>query len=255
MKEESIIESTQPKNNNSNKGLKIATVVMSILALAGVGIGIYGMLQSSDKDHQISDLKVQIKNSNGTTTTLETPEVSTTTEDGTTVTISDSATTLGLSPVVISSSINNNKNAYYLSAERHFFSDGNLNKSWMMVSLDGEVTMCRILENGSLIEECNVSAHSGKIANIYDVILGNGGVSNYVLVLTDTGEIEYLTDTEGDYRTLKRLNLPKKVAQIITNVETTGKDENGNILGGGGRTTLIVYTDGEIVDFSNVINQ
>lgn len=78
---------------SDGKGLKIATVVASVVAVCGIGFGVYGMIQSSQKDSQISDLKVQIKDSGGTVTTIETPEIETNANDGTTVTIADSATT------------------------------------------------------------------------------------------------------------------------------------------------------------------
>lgn len=75
----------------NGSGLKIATAITSIIAICGIGFGVYGMMQSSNKDGQISDLKVQIANSDGTVTTIETPKVETTTNDGTVVTITDSA--------------------------------------------------------------------------------------------------------------------------------------------------------------------
>jgi len=85
MKEEAVVEQpvqpiTQPRN--SHRGLKCAVVIMSILALGGVGFGIYEMLQNSDKDRQISELKVQVENNN--TADLKTPGIATTTEDNAT---------------------------------------------------------------------------------------------------------------------------------------------------------------------------
>ncbi len=41
-------------------GLKIATVVACVVAVCGIGFGVYGMMQSAQKDGQISDLKQQI---------------------------------------------------------------------------------------------------------------------------------------------------------------------------------------------------
>lgn len=76
---------------NSGKGLKIATAIASVVAVCGIGFGAYGMVQSSQKDNQISDLKVQIENNDGTKTTIETPKIETSTEDGITITITDSA--------------------------------------------------------------------------------------------------------------------------------------------------------------------
>ncbi len=79
----------------SGKGWKIATVIISLVALGGIGFGVYGMVQSSQKDSQIADLKVQIEDSNGTITTIETPEIETTTNNGTTVTITDTTKVSG----------------------------------------------------------------------------------------------------------------------------------------------------------------
>ena len=82
---------TMDSGKQSNgKGLKIATAIACVVAVCGVGFGVYGMIQSSQKDSQISDLKVQIKEDDGTITTIETPEIETTTDNGTTVTITDS---------------------------------------------------------------------------------------------------------------------------------------------------------------------
>lgn len=92
---EQDVNSTTPVINkdkpNDKKGWKIATVIASILAVCGIGFGVYGMVQSIQKDGQISDLKVQIREDDGTITTIETPEIETTTNDGTTVTITDTA--------------------------------------------------------------------------------------------------------------------------------------------------------------------
>ncbi|MBR2725381.1 hypothetical protein IKE97_01905 [Candidatus Saccharibacteria bacterium] len=80
------------KQKNGN-GLKITTAIACAVAVFGIGFGVYGMIQSSQKDSQISDLKVQIKGEDGTITTIETPEIETTDENGTTVTIADSVIT------------------------------------------------------------------------------------------------------------------------------------------------------------------
>ena len=40
------------------KGWKIATAIAFVVAVCGIGFGVYGMMQSSQKDSQISDLKV-----------------------------------------------------------------------------------------------------------------------------------------------------------------------------------------------------
>lgn len=47
------------KQKNRN-GLKIVTAIACIMAVCGIGFGVYGMMQSSNKDNQISDLKRQL---------------------------------------------------------------------------------------------------------------------------------------------------------------------------------------------------
>ena len=44
----------------SGNGLKIATAIACVVAVCGIGFGVYGMIQSSRKDNQISDLKAQV---------------------------------------------------------------------------------------------------------------------------------------------------------------------------------------------------
>ena len=83
------------KGQKNGNGLKIATAISCIVAVCGIGFGIYGMMQSAQKDSQISDSKVQIKEDDGTITTIETPEIETTTNNGTTVTITDTAKVSG----------------------------------------------------------------------------------------------------------------------------------------------------------------
>ncbi len=57
---------------SSKNGLKITTVIACIVAVCGVGFGIYGMIQSSQKDNQISDLKIEINEKAAKAEELET---------------------------------------------------------------------------------------------------------------------------------------------------------------------------------------
>lgn len=79
---------------SNGKGLKITVILTSLAAVWGIGLGIYGMIQSAQKDSQISNLNVQKKDSSGKITTLETEKIETTDKNGTTVTISDTASTI-----------------------------------------------------------------------------------------------------------------------------------------------------------------
>ena len=48
------------KQNNGN-GLKIVTVIVCIVAVCGIGFGVYGIIQSLQKDSQIVSLKTQLE--------------------------------------------------------------------------------------------------------------------------------------------------------------------------------------------------
>ena len=52
-----VVES---KKKNGN-GLKIATAIACVVAVCGIGFGVYGIMQTSQKDNQISDLKTKIE--------------------------------------------------------------------------------------------------------------------------------------------------------------------------------------------------
>ena len=83
---------------SNEKGLKITVILTSLADVWGIGLGIYGMIQSAQKDSQISNLNVQKKDSSGKITALETEKIETTDKNGTTVTISDTASTIVASP-------------------------------------------------------------------------------------------------------------------------------------------------------------
>ena len=59
----SIMPTVDNKRKSGN-GLKITTAIACIVAVCGIGFGIYGMVQSLQKDNQIADLKSQIEKNN-----------------------------------------------------------------------------------------------------------------------------------------------------------------------------------------------
>ena len=81
-----VVENKQKSGN----GLKIATVVACVVAICGIGFGVYGMIQSSQKDSQISDLKIQVESKDGTIAELETDKT-VIDNDMNTITITDDA--------------------------------------------------------------------------------------------------------------------------------------------------------------------
>ena len=55
----SMTPATEKGQKNGN-GLKIATVIACVVAVCGIGFGVYGILQNSQKDNQISELNTEI---------------------------------------------------------------------------------------------------------------------------------------------------------------------------------------------------
>ena len=49
-----------PNNDNKQNFFKITTIVAAVIAICGIGFGVYSIIQSSQKDTQISDLKSQV---------------------------------------------------------------------------------------------------------------------------------------------------------------------------------------------------
>ena len=57
---ETPVAPVMDNKQNSGNGLKIATAIACIVAACGIGFGIYGIMQNSQKDSQISELKARI---------------------------------------------------------------------------------------------------------------------------------------------------------------------------------------------------
>ena len=68
----SIAPAAENNKQNGGNGLKIATAIACLVAVCGIGFGVYGVMQVSNRDSQISDLKIQIKDSNDKIAALET---------------------------------------------------------------------------------------------------------------------------------------------------------------------------------------
>ena len=73
----------------STKNLKVRLIVACLVAICGIGFGVFGMVKSAQQESQLQNLKVQVQSSDGKITTLNTSEIQTTTKDGAVVTVSD----------------------------------------------------------------------------------------------------------------------------------------------------------------------
>ena len=74
------------------KGMMFGMIACAILAVGGIGFGIYEMSQVKTAKQQIADLKIEVKKDDGSTTTIETDKIEVKEADKTVV-ITDSAKT------------------------------------------------------------------------------------------------------------------------------------------------------------------
>ena len=70
--------------DKKSKAPIVGMIVLAILALSGAGFGVYGMLKANEKP-QPQDLKIQVKEDDGTVTTIDADKIEKTDDDKTIV--------------------------------------------------------------------------------------------------------------------------------------------------------------------------
>ena len=235
---------------NDGKGWKIVTVIASVVAVCGIGFGVYGMIQSSQKDNQISDLRVQVEDSDGKITTLETEKIETTTNDETVVTISDSI--MGYRNRILVSS---DSSMVYTT---NFDSSTYLpNNSVLSIALaDGVITDCLIgikTDTGIAYRDpegegkCTINGIDKKIYKVVE--FGRGQDYSYFNVgfIMEDGTVQYfsLEDALGgsNFSAEKVLKIDGYV------INTVDVNATSRVSGHGYRQTVFVLNDGSFVDF------
>ena len=165
------------ENNKQNggSGLKITTAIACIVAVCGIGFGVYGMIQSSQKDNQISDLKGQINDLN--------EEVVVQPDD----TIVDESYKTFADNLVKNNDI-------------HIFDHNGTNS--VLISVEGShLTVSDLDENGSE----SVFAESDNIIGAYPVKIGNGSVP-YVYLIKEDGSVARIDISDRGARVIENLD-------------------------------------------------
>lgn len=245
-------------NQKSGNGLKIATVIASIVAVCGIGFGVYGMIQSSQKDSQISDLKVQVEDSNGKITTLETDEIKVS-DDSQTITISDS--TVKKQNPIISATAPMIYSINFTSGAIGYGENGEFSLSLNV--RNGEVSGCSvnsidskwvggndggIVRNTRFLKDCSISGITGKIYKVVEIGEGHDALYDSVAFIMEDGSVEYLSLNDALEKSDFNINGKLKIDGFVVDAFTIGVGQEGASAGGYG-STIFVLADGSYVKY------
>ena len=202
------------KKKNGN-GLKIATAIACIVAVCGIGFGIYGVMQVANRDSQISELKTQIKNSEDKITTLEASQSEI---------ISGDDTTVADSYRIFSDNLANNYAATVFGYYYHYTGSDNVKR-----------TVAARIENSHLTitdidNESTVIAEADGMISAYFVEVGNGGVP-YIYLIKKDGSVARRDISENGARTIENLDGYERIVSIFGGGDLFAHliDINGNV--------------------------
>ena len=235
---------------NDGKGWKIATAIASVVAVCGIGFGVYGMMQSSQKDNQISDLKVQVEDSNGKITTLETEKIETTDGNGTTVTIADSPSVKYVFSDSNAPELNKNtsmavSSVAYTGIRFLLHLDGSVDTNYQWVNWN---TYNPEIKNQQRQEDNLTGYIDGRVVDISTGHIGNGSFGE-VFFLLDDGTVAYIQEDSilSKKYNFKKLAGADNIARVYGNLYN--QDYAGFVQFSSGKISPIVLDkiDGEDV--------
>lgn len=239
--------SHQTKKSNSIKGLIAGMVVCAILAVAGVGFGVYGMLQTNSKSSEIAELKLKISDQNQKLNTIDSSAVST---SGSDTEISDSANAY-LNPV-IDSVTTSNKLFFPSYQSPNLYPDGYTATYVYMQLQNGELYRCSIVASGTSnpSRDCSITGLSGPVYKIVTSGQGQSYGGEVAFIMAD-GTVQYanLNDVinSGTASIQGTYNIDGNVVDAIqADVQFTDSPV------GGYGTTLFVLSNGSVVDYSDI---
>ncbi len=238
--EKTIMSGVGSKQRNES-GLKVVTAIASIAAVCGIGFGIYGMMQSSQKENQISDLEVQVNNFNSRINTLETERSNITngsnkvstenntetekcitapvehTSGSTTDTTIDSYQTFSDN---LAKNYANSVFGYYY----HYNGSENIKMTMVAQIKNSHLTINDVDNQSAVIAEAD------GIISAYFVEVGNGGVPYFYLIKKD-GSVARINISENGPRKIENLNGYAKIVSVFggSDLKAHLVDINGNL--------------------------
>ena len=236
-------------------GSAILMAVLVILALGGVAFGAFAMVTSGSeiakKDDEISKLKVQVGQADGTKAELETETITITNPDGSTTEIAGGGVTSN--PVISAEA----PVTYTIGFTSSNYLGGENGAEQLMLSVrDGEINNCAIFEvtdaySKRLSRECQINGLSGEVYKIVEIGEGQANQDDVIgFVMTD-GTVQYMPFYEsmrsGSYTIKGTMNVGGFVRDVIGDVNVW----NTEVPAGGYGTTIFVLGDGSFVKYDS----
>ncbi len=216
------------KCKKGKKGLIVTTVIMAILAVAGCGFGVYGMIKANEKSED-DNSKASSTENNGSGITKKNPIITAGLDSDSMFTITDSFVLLT--------------------------DDGERVNLELSVS-DGEIIGCELSEEDSNDSRaCKITGLTGKISKVERTAHGHDAGGDIIAFVLEDGTVDFFpTDIEKLENQIKitgKLNIDGFVTDIVkigVGCNTKKKDPCG-----GYADTLFVLDDGSFVHYGKDI--
>lgn len=227
----------------------ICVLISGIIAIAGLAFGIYGMT-SSGNTANTENLKVQVKNADGSTTTLEADKIEN--KDGENIiTVDEPLATKN--PIITKTLEEDDSTAKYTMSKSFHIYDYNTGANYKLdVSIvNGEIEKCELIDPADqvsgdlLIRNCKIDGLSKKIYKMSTFAHGQLGNPPVAFILED-GTIEYfkLDDAINSATlTVKKAKTNGFVVDVVDELGVFTNSKDGTSPAGG-VTTAIIYSDG-----------
>ena len=239
--EQNMMAAGTPKK--SNKGMILGMVFLAILAIAGIGFGVWTMLDSNTQKEQLNSQITTLKAQNNELL----DKISDSTEDET---IEIETEDNSANPVLVSKNSEEEFTIRFQSS--NFIEKAGSNVVDIAVK-NGEITECQLGKKDSdgeaKVKDCNVTGINGKIFDVIEFGSGqDSGLFQIGFIMAD-GTVKYL-DTLYNLAENNDFSVKGtvKIDGFVTN--TVGVSVADIVRGYGGyHTTVFILKDGSYVKF------
>ena len=245
---ENIMAEGNGAKKKSGKGMMIAVALLALVALGGIGFGVWAMMDGNSQTKTLNDQISSLKKTNNELME-QLSEANANADDGGD-TIIDIDTSNDYGNPVIASSNSSERYTINFGATGIALGDGN-NKRISINVTEGDISGCQIYNGNSLVSECEITGISGKIYNVINFGEGqaldeNNGIG---FIMTD-GTVEYIPLIQAmendDYSIKGKLNIDGYVVNAF-GIGVGFEISEGAY--GGYVSTVFVLRDGSFVKF------